>query len=94
MRTQFVLVAAFTVLAGCGTVQKPARSEPGTVERACEDAVDADPKVKNYWASSGGSNANPLNFNEDYKAARDAAMFECLRVRNGRPKGGVEKIMK
>lgn len=94
MRTQVLLAAALVVLAGCGSVEKPARSEPGTVERACEDAADADPKVKNFWAVSGGSNANPLNFNEGYKAARDASIFECLRVRNGRPKGGVEKVLK
>ena len=94
MRTQFVLAAAFAVLAGCGSVEKPVRSGLGTVERACEEAADTDPKVKNYWATSGGSNANALNFNEDYKAARDASIYECLRVRNGRPKGGVEKVLK
>ena len=94
MRTQFVLAAALAVLAGCGTDEKPKVSAPGTVERACEDAADADPNVKHYWARSGGSNANPLNFAEDYKAARDAAIYECLRVRNGRPKGGVEKVIR
>jgi hypothetical protein len=93
MKTALMLTAALCVLAACGET-KPKLSEPGTPERICEDAADADPRVRNLLKYEGGVNANPNEFHADYKSAREDAIRECRRVRTGRPKGGVEKVLK
>lgn len=90
MKIHLALGLITLLLAACGNVDHLTISPPGTPERACEDAADANPKIRNYNATT-GVNGNPLDFEGDYKAARKAAVAECMRVRNGRPAGGVEK---
>ncbi len=92
MRSIVFLGVALLLLTACGGTSLQ-RSNPGTPERACEDAADSDPKVRDFNATT-GVNGNPLDFSEDYKAARNAAVVECMRIRDGRPKGGVEKVIR
>ncbi len=92
MKTLVALVTACLLLSGCSLIL-PKEAPPGTAERSCEDKADAEPAVRNFNATR-GVNANPVDFTEEYRAARAAAVAECLRVRNGRPKGGVEKVIR
>lgn len=92
MKSLLSLAASLLLLTACGSPGLE-HSAPGTPERICEDAADADPKVRNFNATT-GVNGNPLDFNEKYIAARTSAVAECLRIRNGRPKGGVEKFIR
>ncbi len=89
MRPRHALLLTMVILAGCSLFE-PKKSPPGTPQRACEDAADADPKVRDYWATT-SSNTPPPDFDRGYKIARDRAIAECLRIRAGLPSGGVEK---
>jgi hypothetical protein len=92
-RSYLCVPALALVLSGCGLFDADPKSAPGTPQRTCEDAADTDPKVRNFW-SNAGSNANPIDFTEEYKSKREDAIRECLRIRSGRPAGGVEKVIK
>ena len=92
MKSLLPLAASLLLLTACGS-RGLEHSAPGTSERICEDAADSDPKVRNFNATT-GVNGNPLDFNEEYATARKSAVAECMRIRNGRPKGGVEKYIR
>ncbi len=87
-------VALVLLMTGCSMFSPsgtPA-SEPGSAERACEDAADQDPAVRNFWGHS-PANLPAGTFTEGYQAARRNAVVDCMRIRSGRPKGGVEKVI-
>ncbi len=76
-------------LGGC-SLFRPSEAAHGTPLRSCEDTADADPRVHDFWATT-SSTANPNSFNAEYQAARAKVVNECMRLRSGRPLGGVEK---
>lgn len=85
------LLLLLPLLAACSAFG-PTKSEPGTPQRQCEDAADADPKIHNFWSTTPSSLGTDA-FQDAYKAARDASIRQCLRARSGFKStgGGVEK---
>ena len=79
-------------LSACSIIEPP-QSPPGTVQRQCEDAADADPRVRDYFGTV-PSNTDPVFFTDDYRAFRARVVSDCLRIRSGRPKGGVERLVR
>jgi hypothetical protein len=84
-------LAPMLLLAGCSIFETP-RSAPGTPERSCEDAADADPRIKHY-AEMNPTPYDPGKFTAAYEAARQQLIDQCVRVRKGLPQGGVEKVI-
>lgn len=83
--------ASLLALAGCASLNPPLAAA-GTPERACQEAADANPALRNF-ASTMAPNANPNSFYEDYLAKRKQLVDDCLAVRTGRPRGGVQKVL-
>lgn len=92
MNRRIAFALLVLALSGCSLIEPP-EAAPGTPQRLCEDAADSDPKVRDFWATT-PSGSNPSEFNDQYRAARARAVAECLRVRSGRPRGGVERLVK
>ena len=84
-----LVLLAVVMVSGCSLFEPP-KSAPGTTARLCEDAADADPKLRDYWATT-PSNTPPSDFTDDYRHARQGLIADCLRIRSGRPAGGVER---
>jgi len=87
-----LLALAGCSVSGCSLIEPP-KSPPGSAQRQCEDAADADPRVRDYFGTI-PSNTAPLSFTDDYRAFRARVVSDCLRVRSGRPAGGVERLVK
>lgn len=91
-RSTFLLACLALSLSGCGLFGQGDKKSPlGTPERACEDAADADPKLHDFWATTPAT-ADPATFPKAYQEERQRLITECLRIRSGRPKGGVERV--
>lgn len=90
-RTTLLPLVAMLSLAvsGCSMFSPP-EAASGTPTRLCENAADADPRIRDFWSTQ-SSNSNPSEFTSKYLAARARVVSECLRVRSGQPKGGVER---
>ena len=89
----FALVIGVLALTGCSRFFEPSRSPVGTPQRACEDAADADPRLRDFVATQ-PRKASPNDFTADDPAFRSGLIADCLRNRSGRPGGGVEKVIK
>lgn len=77
-------LALLALLAGCGAPEPPA-------DRACDEAVYNDPRVKLLMMKGAGSEY--LQAADQYKlqAAKQDARLACLRSRGLMPPGGVER---
>ena len=81
---------ALPVLLGGCHAYAPPPSPQGTVERGCEDAADADPRLQNF-ARTNYNSIVTSDYTADYYTYRKKLITQCLAVRSGKPVGGVEK---
>ena len=76
-------MALLALLAACAP-------EP-PVDRACDEAVDNDPTVKQLIMKGLGNPYFLDNSQDELKAAKQQARLACLRRRGLAPPGGVER---
>jgi len=84
-------LAVLLSLAGCAAFHPP-QAEPGTPLRACQDAADANPVLDNFVRKDPRA-SNPNDFYDLYLAKRQELVNDCMAVRSGRPRGGVQKVL-
>jgi hypothetical protein len=81
------IVAAAFLLLGLASCADDTRSAPGTPQRACEDAADDSPAVKQALLNTANPNAGTAG-TRALREARGNAITACLRIRGVLPPGG------
>jgi len=87
------LLISLAALAGCSTFDVAAapQSLPGTPQRACEDAAEADHSL-NDQALAMTSAARPGEFSQNLAALRHQFAVQCMQQRSVTRGGGVDKV--
>jgi hypothetical protein len=82
------LLLLLAALAGCS--QSEPKSPPGTPQRECEDAAEADTSLNNYAAQRAPAN-NLDGYDRMLAELRRQSVARCLLLRGVLPPGGVER---
>jgi len=91
------LLISLAALAGCSAfdaVQSPLstqKSAPGTPQRACEDAAEADHSL-NDQALAITDNAHPGEFSQNLATLRQQSVLLCMRQYGMARRDGVDKV--
>jgi len=88
------LLLVLTALAGCSSLDLSngaAKSAPGTPQRACEDAAEADTTL-NQRAAELTPASKPGSYAALVQQLRAESVQQCLRQRGIVPPGGVERV--
>jgi len=88
------LLISLAALAGCSAFNAPfstPKSAPGTPQRVCEDAAEADRSL-NDQAVAMTAAARPGEFSQNLDALRRQSVMQCLQQRSVTRGGGVDKV--